>query len=131
MHSLTTILPCSDVDASERFYRRLGFLRRGAEAQMAAAADTYRILHDADGVGLHLRQAEPGWLIPGRNALGLFYMRENVDELAIEFAGEIVGSVWPKDRPWGMYEFAISDPDATLIRIGWPTRLRQASTIDP
>jgi len=26
-----------------------------------------------------------------------------------------------------MYEFAISDPDETLVRIGWPTRLRQTS----
>jgi hypothetical protein len=23
-----------------------------------------------------------------------------------------------------MYEFALSDPDETLVRIGWPTRLR-------
>jgi hypothetical protein len=24
----------------------------------------------------------------------------------------------------GMYEFAMSDPDETLVRVGWPTRLR-------
>jgi hypothetical protein len=23
-----------------------------------------------------------------------------------------------------MYEFAVSDPDQTLVRVGWPTRLR-------
>jgi hypothetical protein len=23
-----------------------------------------------------------------------------------------------------MYEFALSDPDETLVRIGWPTQLR-------
>ena len=28
-----------------------------------------------------------------------------------------------EDRDWGMYEFAVSDPDQTLVRIGWPTRL--------
>jgi len=87
------------------------------------AHGVYRILRDADGASVHLRQAEPGWLIPGQNPLGLFYLRENVDELAAEFAGEIVGSLWPEDRPWGMYEFAISDPDATLIRVGRPTQL--------
>lgn len=127
MQSLTTILPCSNVNASEQFYRRLGFLRRGEEM---AEATNYLILHDADGAALHLRQAEAGWLVPGRNPLGLFYLRENVDELAAEFVGEMVGTLWPEDKPWGMYEFAISDPDATLIRIGWPTRLRQNAAIN-
>jgi hypothetical protein len=23
-----------------------------------------------------------------------------------------------------MYEFTLSDPDQTLVRVGWPTRLR-------
>jgi hypothetical protein len=31
----------------------------------------------------------------------------------------------PEDKPWGMYEFAIPDPDETLVRIGWPSRFRQ------
>jgi len=131
MQSIAAIIPCSDVNASEYFYRRLGFLRRGEDAPAEVAGnDAYRILHDADGASLHLRLADPGWLTPGRNPLALFYRRENVDELAAEFVGEIVGSLWPEDKPWGMYEFAISDPDATLIRIGWPTRLREYVTIN-
>jgi len=131
MQSIAAIIPCSDISASEHFYRRLGFLRRGDDATAEAAGnDAYRILHDADGASLHLRQVGPGLLIPGKNPLALFYRRENVDELAAEFVGEIVGSLWPEDKPWGMYEFAISDPDAILIRIGWPTRLRQHVTID-
>jgi hypothetical protein len=32
-----------------------------------------------------------------------------------------------EDKPWGMYEFALSDPDETLVRVGWPTRLRRKS----
>ncbi|HEX5263462.1 MAG TPA: hypothetical protein VFW13_08045, partial [Phenylobacterium sp.] len=47
-----------------------------------------------------------------------------VDRWAEAFQGEIIEPNGPGDRPWGMYEFAISDPDATLVRIGWPTRLR-------
>jgi hypothetical protein len=31
----------------------------------------------------------------------------------------------PEDKPWGMYEFAISDPDQALVRVGWPSRLRR------
>jgi hypothetical protein len=40
------------------------------------------------------------------------------------FPGEIIGK-GPQDKPWGMYEFALSDPDQTLVRIGWPAELRQ------
>jgi len=29
-----------------------------------------------------------------------------------------------EDKPWGMYEFAVSHPDETLVRVGWPSRLR-------
>jgi hypothetical protein len=30
----------------------------------------------------------------------------------------------PEDKPWGMYEFAIPEPDETLVRIGRPSRPR-------
>lgn len=30
----------------------------------------------------------------------------------------------PEDKTWGMYEFSLSDPDETLVRVGWPTNLR-------
>jgi hypothetical protein len=26
----------------------------------------------------------------------------------------------PEAKPWGMYEFALSNPDETLVRVGWP-----------
>jgi hypothetical protein len=68
---------------------------------------------------LHLTPAVEGWLVPGRNPFGLLYA-ENVDELA-EQMGEFVLHK-PQDRPWGMYEFAMSDPDKTLVRVGWPTK---------
>ena len=35
----------------------------------------------------------------------------------------MVGKRRPEDKPWGMYEFAITDPDQTLVHIGWPTHL--------
>jgi hypothetical protein len=47
-----------------------------------------------------------------------------VDALAAEFGDDILGKTAPEHRPWGMYEFALSDPDETLVRVGWPTRLR-------
>jgi catechol 2,3-dioxygenase-like lactoylglutathione lyase family enzyme len=123
-HCLTAILPSNDLDASEAFYKRLGF-RRLEDRPANRLDDGYRILSDGKGGHLHLTNAVEGWLTPGQNPFGLYLYTENVDEMAKNFAGEIPGETrTPEDKPWGMYEFALSDPDETLVRIGWPTRLR-------
>ena len=44
--------------------------------------------------------------------------------MAAEFQNELRGKRGPEGKPWGTYEFALSDPDETLVRIGWPARLR-------
>jgi predicted lactoylglutathione lyase len=119
---LTAILPCNDLDASEAFYSRLGFTRPDADKE---AGDTYRMLSNGQGGFLHLTDAVEDWLVPGRNPFGLYLYVEDVDGMAARFGDEIVGSIKsPQDTPWGMYEFALSDPDQTLVRVGWPTRLR-------
>lgn len=123
-HRLTVILPSNDLDASEAFYERLGF-RRPEDRPANPLDDGYRILSDGKGGHLHLTNAVEGWLIPGQNPFGLYLYTEDVDEMAKNFAGEILGeTITPEDKPWGMYQFALSDPDETLVRIGWPTRLR-------
>jgi hypothetical protein len=119
-HALTAILPCNDLDASEAFYARLGFLSDGERGRY----EDYRMLADGKGGQLHLTRAVEDWLVPGRNPFGLYLYTEAVDDLAALFAGEIIEKEGPSDKPWGMYEFALSDPDQTLVRIGWPTRLR-------
>jgi hypothetical protein len=124
--SLTAILPCNDLDASEAFYGRLGFVRPDSDRPIVGEEDNYRILHDENGAALHLTQAVDDWLTPGRNPFGLYCYRRDVDKLAAVFQSEILGAGGPSDKPWGMYEFAISDPDSTLVRIGWPTRLTGA-----
>lgn len=120
---MIAILPCNDLDVSERFYRRLGFARMDGEKRRGEP-DTYRMLGNGKGGYLHLTDAVEGWLVPGRNPFGLYLRIEEVDDLAAEFANELVGGKGPEDKPWGMYEFAVSDPDETLVRVGWPTRLR-------
>jgi hypothetical protein len=91
---------------------------------MKAGDDQYAMLEDGKGGEIHLQPAVEGWLTPGRNPFGLYLYAENVDELAEGFAGEILGKAgMPEEKPWGMYEFAVSDPDGTLVRIGWPARL--------
>jgi catechol 2,3-dioxygenase-like lactoylglutathione lyase family enzyme len=123
-HGLTAILPCNNLDASEAFYNRLGFTRPASERPAPGAEDRYRMLSDGKGGTLHLTDAVAGWLTPGCNPFGLYLYTEDVDALAAAFAGEFAGQKAPEDKPWGMYEFALSDPDETLVRIGWPTRLR-------
>jgi catechol 2,3-dioxygenase-like lactoylglutathione lyase family enzyme len=122
---LTAILPCNDLDASERFYNRLGFARCNATAP-PREPDSYRLLANGKGGYLHLTDVVEGWLVPGRNPFGLYLYLEDVDRLAGEFRGEIIGKNAPEDKPWGMYEFALADPDQTLVRVGWPSQLRRA-----
>jgi len=91
-----------------------------------ATEQTYRILSDGKGGHLHLVDAVKGWLIPGRNPFGLYLYTPDVDELALRLADRILeAKKQPEDKPWGMYEFSVSDPDETLVRVGWPTRLRK------
>ena len=113
------IVPCNDVTASVAFYARLGFV-----ADDDSTYDGYVILHDGDGASIHLTDAVEGWLVPGRNPFGLYVYRRGIDDWAIRLRDLIIeSSKAAEHKPWGMYEFAVSDPDDTLVRIGWPSRL--------
>ncbi|MDI7773817.1 glyoxalase [Asticcacaulis sp. EMRT-3] len=114
---LTPILPCNDVQVSKAFYLKLGFTVHWEDA---ADPQGYVILGHPSGAALHLNKAVEGWLVPGRNPFGLYLYVETVDEIAA-----IVGCE-AKNREWGMYEAAFSDPDQTLVRVGWPISKRQA-----
>ena len=124
--TVIAILPCNNLDASERFYGRLGFVR--AEGRSSEELASYRILENGKG-RLHLTEAADGWLVPGRNPFGLYFYMEDVDGLAAIFRNEIIGKNAPENKAWGMYEFAVSDPDQTLVRIGWPRRLRKSAPV--
>ncbi len=58
----------------------------------------------------------------GRNPNGLYFVIEDVDGLAEGIADLLPGG-GPTHRQWGMYEVSVSDPDGTLVRIGWPSAL--------
>lgn len=116
-HTLVYILPCTDIAASTAFYARLG---------LALMSDygSYRILADGKGGFLHLSTEAPeGWLVAGRNPNGLYFCNEDVGRLAAGVADLIAEGHGPEHKPWGMYEFALSDPDQTLVRVGWPSHL--------
>jgi catechol 2,3-dioxygenase-like lactoylglutathione lyase family enzyme len=114
---LTAILPCNDLEQAQAFFERLGFRRE-------ESPDDYRMLSDGLGGEVHLQPAVEGWLTPGRNPFGLYLYREDVDALAAAFRGETLEKDGPEDKAWGMYEFSLNGPDDTLVRVGWPTRLR-------
>jgi hypothetical protein len=116
---LAAILPCNDLDETQIFFGRLGF------SLQDGSLDEYRVLSDGLGGLIHLQRAVEGWLQTARNPFGLYLYREDVDGLAVIFTGEMIAP--PRDTAWGMYEFAVNGPDSTLIRIGWPTRLRHTS----
>ena len=120
--SIVAIVPCNDIEASTAFYARLGL-------HVQSDHGRYRILGNGKGSQLHLSSEGPaGWVVPGRNPNGLYFYFEDVDGLASDIA-ELTAGARPEQKPWGMYEFALSDPDGTLVRIGWPSRLTEATTI--
>jgi catechol 2,3-dioxygenase-like lactoylglutathione lyase family enzyme len=108
-HCAVAIVPCSDLQVSQAFYERLGFT-----ATSIYDAHGYQILHDAKGASLHLTRVEPGYVDPKRNAHGIYFYSEDVQTLAARVGCRA------QAKPWGVVEFAISDPDGTLVRIGWP-----------
>jgi catechol 2,3-dioxygenase-like lactoylglutathione lyase family enzyme len=110
-HRVAAILPCNDLAASQAFYERLGFTLRADHGH-------YRILADGRGWHLHLRSAEPGWVIPERNAFGIYLYVEDVDAVADRVRDLIIEPDAPSARPWGTYEFSVGDPDGVLVRVG-------------
>ena len=120
--ALIAILPCNDLDTSEAFYNRLGFTRPDCEKPAKGEVDSYRMLSDGKGGHLHLTDAVEGWLMPGRNPFGLYLYADDVDALAAAFKGKTIEKNGPEHKPWGMYEFSVSDPDETLVRIGMRSR---------
>lgn len=108
-HAMVAIIPCDDLDQSQAFYERLGFA-----LESDYPAHGYRILRDDAGANLHLTRTEPGWIVPERNAYGVYFYADNVKALAADFGCE------PQLKPWGLVEFAVTDPSGTLVRVGWP-----------
>ena len=110
-HHAVAIVPTGDLDASESFYARLGF---------AVESDygDYRILTDGRGWHLHLTRVT-GW--PRKvedNPFGLYLYTDDVDAVADRVRDLIIEDGTPARKPWGTYEFAVSDPSGTLVRVG-------------
>jgi hypothetical protein len=111
------ILPCSDLDAAELWWGRLGFARPAGQGH-----EGYRMLADDEGAEIHLNAAVPGWLVPARNPFGIYLYTARLEAIAEAVREEIIEqSKRPEHKPWGMYEFALNGPDDLLVRVGWPS----------
>lgn len=110
-HRITAILPCQDLVRSTAFYEKLG---------LALESDygDYRILTDGKGWDLHLRAEDMAALQAPLNPFGLYLYVDDVDGVADRVRDAIIEPGAPHEKPWGCYEFAVSDPDGVLVRVG-------------
>lgn len=110
-HRAVAIIPSSNLNDSTIFYRRLGF-------EVTSDYGDYRILEDGSGGHLHLTRVA-GW--PRQvedNPFGLYIYVDDVDAMAERVRELIIEKDAPHAKPWGMYEFSVSDPTGVLVRIG-------------
>lgn len=118
LHSLCPILPSRDLDATRAFWGQLGF--QDADKDHG----DYLMLH-REGVELHF------FLWPAHDPTQCYagaYLRvSDPDALDAEWGGlHLPTSGIPRlipveDKPWGMRELAVIDPDGNLIRAGAPS----------
>ena len=110
------ILPSRSVNDTLAFYRRLGF-----DGKIFGAPYLYAILTRGT-VELHFFTHEE--LCPAESSAGCYIRVSDVESIYRAYAlAELPQRGIPRqdalaDKPWGMREFAIVDPDGNLIRIG-------------
>ena len=110
------ILPSRSVSDTGAFYKRLGF--EGGAHEFDSG---YAILRRG-GVELHFFTHTE--LVPAESSAGCYIRVMDVES----FYGACSSSQLPpkgiprmetlEDKPWGLREFAVIDPDGNLIRIG-------------
>ncbi|MEM9198881.1 MAG: VOC family protein [Pseudomonadota bacterium] len=115
LQKLSPIMPSADLDRSERFYRDLGFAtvyRDGGYLLMTRDAAELHFFHQAQH-----RSEESDH--------GAYLRPDDVDAFSTEIAALGLPSeagfprFWPaEDKPWGMREATIWDPDGNLLRAG-------------
>lgn len=109
------ILPSRDLGATFAFYQRLGFRRFGGEYP------DYLMIN-RDGLELHFFLHEG--LKPEENAHGAYLRVDHAGMVAGEWGAlglplaGIPRFVGVEDKPWGMRECAVLDPDGNLLRVG-------------
>jgi catechol 2,3-dioxygenase-like lactoylglutathione lyase family enzyme len=119
LETLAPILPARDIAAAEAFWVRLGF-------RTIYRDDAEYLLMRRDGAEVHFFPA-PG-LDPAANDHGAYLRPADIDALSAEWAAlglpaaGIPRFVPAADKPWGMRELHVVDPDGNLVRAGQERR---------
>ncbi len=110
------ILPSRDLDATERFYAKLGFKLGGRFEE-----EGYLILY-RDTVELHFFRSPDH--VPETCDHGVYLRLSEVADWSKELEQSIPEreghpSIIPAEhKPWGMFELTVFDPDGTILRAG-------------
>ncbi|MDB5388567.1 MAG: glyoxalase/bleomycin resistance/extradiol dioxygenase family protein [Planctomycetaceae bacterium] len=109
-------LPCRSVSAATEFYRRLGF-----EGGPHEFNSQYAILKRG-AIELHFFTHRE--LVPADSSAGCYIRVLDVESIykacsAIDLPSSGIPRIERlEDKPWGLREFAIVDPDGNLLRVG-------------
>ncbi|MEM7171323.1 MAG: VOC family protein [Pseudomonadota bacterium] len=116
LNSICPIFPSLDFSETIDFYGLLGF-RKSAQYD----AEGYLILI-RDQVEVHFFRTSDH--VPETSNHGAFVRVENANQLSDEFGRlglPMQGIPWvgkAQDKPWGICELALVDPDGNLLRFG-------------
>jgi catechol 2,3-dioxygenase-like lactoylglutathione lyase family enzyme len=114
LEKLSPILPARDIAAADAFWQGLGFYTVYSDAEY--------LLMKREGAEVHFFH-HPG-LEPATNDHGAYLRPSDVNALDAEWATlDLPPTGIPRferaaDKPWGMRELALVDPDGNLIRAG-------------
>ena len=116
LRGVSPVVPVRDVAATADFYRRhLGF-----ETAFMTPDATYAVVA-RDGQSIHLTAADdPEALRATARNISFYVEVEDVDGLwsAVAASAPPTKTRPPEDKPWGVREFHILDPDGCLLRFG-------------
>ena len=110
--TVNPVLPVPDMAEAIAFYRRLGF-------DVEQFDDGYAWVRTCGWEFLHLAHAAN--VEPGRAAAGAYVHVTDADEWHVAItaaAGEDAAIGGVVDQPWGMREFAVTDPAGNIVRFG-------------
>jgi uncharacterized glyoxalase superfamily protein PhnB len=109
--AIVAIVPTRDMQLSLAFYKAVGF-----QADLYEDGTQYAFLH-LEGNYIHLRLANSSEL--ATNPGGMYIYVQDADRFYAHLLAQGLTPLCPpKNQPWKCREFAISDPDGFLLRIG-------------
>jgi uncharacterized glyoxalase superfamily protein PhnB len=108
---VTPTLPVADMNAAVAFYEQAGFDVRRYDDGFAFVS-----LEDQSVFDLGSHDATR----PETNGAGCYIISDNADDWYQRLVAAGLPVTPIEDMPWGMHEFALTDPSGNRVRIGRP-----------